>query len=204
MNDYSLWIEDRRIPFTWSFSAQQPVDWLMGKGSVYESFYVRHEGDPKTVHASTHAENAKDFDNQQQALSIPGWRAAGSVSVGRGQAGVCRVPLVSDQHTSCRGISIWGVSLHSRTVATAIEVARGRGSSAACPRGIPNWGALPIGFLCLLCLALRAAPATAWRSRPAAGLRDAGWRGATSRSFPQTCQAADVEAFHKGLSLRGI
>lgn len=106
------------------------------------------------------------------------------------------------QHTGCQGI--WGLSLHLRTVATAIEVARGRGCRAACPGGITNWGTVAIGFLCLICLALRAAPATAWRSRSAARLRDAGWRGATSRSLPQTCQAADIEAFHKGLSLRGI
>lgn len=84
---------------------------------------------------------------------------------------------------------------------TAIEVPRRRGSTAACLGGITNWGTLTVEFVCLT---LRAAPVTTWGSRSTAGMRNAGRRGSTASSFPQTCQAADLEAFHKGLSLGGV
>lgn len=187
-----------------------------GEPEPQHNSYVCLEGGPKTAHAM-HPEVSKDFVRQHKALSLLVRGAAGSVSVGRGQPGVCRVPLVSNricgrrpwtavcsEHRNRQGSSIQRDSRLLLTVSTAIEVARGRSSSAACLGGITKWGTLPVELLCLVCLGLRATPATAWRSRSAAGLRDSGRRGATSRSFPQTCQAADLEAFHKGLGLGGI
>ena len=59
-----------------------------------KQFMFASRANHETVYAS---KGRQDFVEQHQALSLLGRRAAGSVSVGRGQADVCRMPLVSNR-----------------------------------------------------------------------------------------------------------